>query len=85
VFATTIAVVNTHYFFNPNELELGVRQLGDHTICVQDVLATMQIIPSLFKTLTNFTLLKFEKLAAIVVPTIKSHVGSSSDAHIVCG
>jgi hypothetical protein len=70
VFTATIAVTNIHYFFNPNELELGVRQLVNHTIHVQDVLAIMQITPSLFKTLTNFILLKFEKLTTIVVPTI---------------
>ncbi len=70
MFVTTIAVVNIHYFFNPNEFELGVKQLVNHTIRVQYVLAIMQIIPSLFKTLTNFILLKFEKLTAIVIPTI---------------
>jgi len=85
VFAATITVANTHYFFNPNEFELGVSQLVDHTICVWNVLAIMQIIPSLFKTLTNVILSKFEKLVAIVVPTIKSHVRSSSDTHIICG
>jgi hypothetical protein len=45
----------------------------------------MWTIPSLFKTLTNFTLQKFEELVALIVPTIESHVQSTSDAHIVCG
>jgi hypothetical protein len=45
----------------------------------------MGTTPSFFKTLTNFTLQKFEELVVLVVPTIESHVQSTSDAHIVCG
>jgi len=45
----------------------------------------MWTTPSLFKTLTNFTLQKFEELVALVVPTIDTHVQSTNDAHIVCG
>jgi hypothetical protein len=46
--------------FNLNELKLGAKHSVDHTIGVQDVLATMQTIPSLFKTFTNFTFPEFE-------------------------
>jgi hypothetical protein len=74
MFATTIAIANTYYLFNPNEFKLSVRQSVNHTIGVGDVLATMWTTPSLFKTLTNFTLQKFEELVALVVPTIESHV-----------
>jgi len=49
------------------------------------VLAAMWTTPSLFKTLTNFTLPKFEELTTLVVPTIESHVRSTDDAHIICG
>ncbi len=85
MFVVTIAVANIHYLFNPNEFKLGVGQSVDHTIGVWDVLATMWTTPSLFKTLTNFTLQKFEELVALVVPTIDTHVQSTNDAHIVCG
>lgn len=84
MFATIIVVANIHYLFNPKEIELGVGQLIDHTISVRDVLATMWIIPILFKILTNFTLPEFEELAVVVVPIIKSHVRSIGDAHIIC-
>jgi hypothetical protein len=45
----------------------------------------MWTTPSLFKTLTNFILPKFEELTTLGVPTIESHVWSTDDAHIVCG
>jgi hypothetical protein len=64
---------------------LGAKQSVDHIIGVQNVFAIIQTTLSLFKTLKNLTLLKFEKLAASVVPTIKSHARSIGDAHIVCG
>ncbi len=38
----------------------------------------MWAIASLFKTLTNFTLIEFAKLVALVVPTIISHAQSTS-------
>jgi hypothetical protein len=43
----------------------------------------MWTTPSLFKTLTNFTLQKFEKLVALVVPTIESHVQSTNDCSFI--
>jgi hypothetical protein len=36
----------------------------------------MQATLSLFKTLTNFSLLEFDELATLVVPTIQAHVKS---------
>jgi hypothetical protein len=46
---------------------------------VQDVLATMQHTPSLFKNLTNFTLMEFEELTTRVVPIISSHARSTCE------
>ncbi len=43
---------------------------------VQDVLGTMRATLPLFKTLTNFTLTKFDELASHVLPTIKAHFRS---------
>jgi hypothetical protein len=37
----------------------------------------MWAMPSLFKSLTNFSLIEFEELAQLVVPTIIGHVTST--------
>ncbi len=55
------------------ELEEGVGQLMDLSVRVQDVLATMWAMLGLFKTLTNFTLAKFDDLVALVMHTIVTH------------
>jgi len=43
----------------------------------------MQATPSLFETLINFSLLEFDELATLVVPTIQAHVKSMGKACIV--
>jgi hypothetical protein len=40
----------------------------------------MQATPRLLKNLTNFNLLKFDELVALVVPTIKAHVKTINEA-----
>jgi len=37
----------------------------------------------LFKTLTNFSLLKFDELVTLMVPTIQTYAQSIGEAHIV--
>jgi DNA-directed RNA polymerase specialized sigma subunit len=37
----------------------------------------------LFKSLTNFSLTKFEELAQFVVPTIIGHVKSTGEPHYI--
>jgi hypothetical protein len=59
----TIACVNTWEFFTPMQLEEGCAQFVDLNIGVQNVLMTMQAMPSFFKSLTNFSLIEFEELA----------------------
>jgi hypothetical protein len=68
--------------FNANELEEGTCHLVDLGVGVRDVLATMWTTPRLFKTLTNFTLAKFDELALLVAPTIMRHAWSTSEHHI---
>jgi hypothetical protein len=46
---------------------------------VRDVLTTMRATPNLFKTLTNFTLVEFDELAFVVVPTISTHSWSTCE------
>jgi len=41
----------------------------------------MWVTPGPFKSLTNFTLGKFEKLAQLVVLTIINHVRSTGESH----
>jgi hypothetical protein len=53
----------------------------DTNIGVQDVLTTIQAMPSLFKSLTNLSLTKFEELVQLVVPNIIGHVRSSGESH----
>jgi hypothetical protein len=59
--------------FNTNDLEEGIGYLVDSSVGVRDVLATMRSTPGLFKTLTNFTWAKFDKLALLMAPTTMCH------------
>jgi hypothetical protein len=83
LFTTTSAKVNTLDTFNSNKVNLGVGQLINHKMGVQDLLSTMQVTLGLLKTLTNFSLSKFEELCVLVVPTIKAHARATSEAHIL--
>jgi hypothetical protein len=67
--------------FNANELEEGGQSMYS-SMGVQDVLTTMWVMLALFKTLTNFTLVEFNKLALLVVPTIARHAQSIGEHHI---
>jgi hypothetical protein len=58
----TIAYNQTWKYFMFVELEKRGRQLVDLEIRVQNILMIMWATPSLFKTLTNFNIKKFEKL-----------------------
>ncbi len=80
-----ITCVNTWEFFTQMELEEGGGQFVDPNIGVWDVLATMQTMPSLFKSFTNFSLTEFKELAQLVVPTIIGHVRSIGEPHHIYG
>ncbi len=54
----------------------------DSCVVVWDVLATMRTRTRLFKTLTNFILVKFDELALLVTPTIVHHSQSIGEHHI---
>jgi hypothetical protein len=56
---------------NTNELELSVGQSLDQNVSVQNVFITMWAILGLFKILTNFSLLKFDELVTLMIPTSK--------------
>jgi hypothetical protein len=62
-----ITYVNTLEFFT-TELEESVGQSIKLNIGGQNVLTTMWAMPSLFKSLTNFSLTRFEELAQLVSP-----------------
>jgi hypothetical protein len=68
--------------FNANELKEGVGHSMDSSVGVQNVLATMWVTLRLFKTLTNFTLAKFDKLLLLVTPTIVHRAQFTSEHHI---
>jgi hypothetical protein len=71
-FACAIVGANSFHMFNANELEEGVSQSLDLGVGVQDVFTIMQATLGLLKMLTNFTLAVFDKLVALMVPTIVS-------------
>jgi hypothetical protein len=72
----------TNDLLNSHEMEEEGDQSVDPTIGVWDVLGTMQATPTLFKTLTNFTLEEFDELVSQVVPTIRAHARSMGDLHL---
>jgi len=57
-------------------------QFVDPTVGVRYVLGTLWATLALIKTLTNFTLEEFDKLASPVVPTIRAHARSTCEFHI---
>jgi len=61
----------------------GGGQYLDPTVSVWDVLGTMRATLVLFKTLISFTLEEFDKLVFRVVPTIKTHVRSTCEFHLL--
>ncbi len=81
-FTTIVVVANSSNMFNANELEEGACHLVDSSVGVWDVLTTMRATPRLFKILTNLTLVKFDKLALLITPTIVCHAQSTSEHHI---
>jgi hypothetical protein len=58
----TYIVANFANLFNTHEMEERDDQFMDQAIDVHDMLVTMQATLTLFKKLTNFTLLEFEEL-----------------------
>jgi len=56
-------------------------QLVNPDVDVWDILVTMRAAPSLFKSLTNFTLGKFEELPQLVVPNIINHARFKREPH----
>ncbi len=61
-FKCTYVVANFANLFNTHEMEVRDDQFVDQAIDVHDMLVTMQATFTLFKKLTNFTSLEFEKL-----------------------
>jgi hypothetical protein len=76
-----ITCVNTWEIFTPTELKQGGGQFVDLNIGVRNMGMTMLAMSSLFKSLTNFNLTKFEELAQLVVPTIIGHLKSTEELH----
>jgi hypothetical protein len=85
VFIVTIASVDTFKLFNANEFKQSAVQLIDKNVSVYNVFTIMQATPSLFETLTNFSLLEFDELATLVIPTIQARIKSMGKACIVVG
>ncbi len=74
---------NSKYLFISLQMEEGVNKFMDPIIGVHDVLGTMRITLTLFKTLTNFTVENFDELHSGIIPTIMAHVKSTSEYHVL--
>jgi hypothetical protein len=83
VFVAIVVVVSIGDLFNANEIEVGVKKLMDQNVGVHNVLATIQKIVGLFKTLINFSLLQFDDLTTLMIPTIIGYVKFTNEVHIV--
>jgi hypothetical protein len=62
--------------FNSNEMQDKGQHFVDSDVGVLDVLGTMKVKPTLFKSLTNFICIEFDELHGLVVPAITSHACS---------
>jgi len=71
------AASNSCDLFQANELLLESQESVDRNVGVRDVLTTMRSTPSLFKTLTTFTVEEFELLCSKVALTIATHARST--------
>ena len=71
------AAAQSVQYFTANELKSDLQQSVNKREGVRDVLATMKATPSLFRTLTNFTVDEFELLCQRVVPVIATHARST--------
>jgi hypothetical protein len=85
MFATSMVGTNTWELFNVNELDPSAKQLINQDVGVWNVLSTMQATLGLFKTLTNFSVWKFNEHSSLMTPTIQAHVQATSKTHIVVG
>jgi hypothetical protein len=77
VLAVVTAAAQSLRCFSANELASDSQQSVNKDVGVRDVLATMKATPSLFRSLTNFTVEEFELLCQRVAPVIATHARSS--------
>ncbi len=73
-FACAVVEANSFHMFNANELKKGVNLwtwVWEFEMC--SLLCGQHKGCWLFKTLTNFTLVEFSKLTALMVPIVVSH------------
>jgi hypothetical protein len=77
-----ITYVNIGNYFTSAELDEESGQLVNPNVSVREI---MQATLGLFKSVTNFTLGEFEKLAQLVVPTIIRHARSTREPHHTVG
>jgi hypothetical protein len=77
-----VITCNSHNFFTSHEIEEGAGQSMDVRIGVQNILTTMWATSHFSKSLTNFTLVEFDELPTLVVPTILAHARSTNEVLI---
>jgi hypothetical protein len=81
-FHCMVVPCNSHNFFTFHKIEEGLRKSMDPKVGIWNVLATMWTTLHFFKILINFTLVEFDELATLVVPTLSTHAQSISEVLI---
>ena len=82
MFQSMVASANAQYLFNNNEWEDDGQQSVNMRVGLRDLLAWLKETPSIFKTITNFTLPKFEELCSLVCPLIAGNAISTDELQI---
>jgi hypothetical protein len=85
LFQCVVAATNSHHLFNANEWEDGGQQLVNPNVGVRNLLAWLKETPSMFKTITNFTLPEFEELCTLVCSLIAGNARSTGEPQILRG
>ena len=60
IFHSMVAAANAHHLFNNNKWEEDGQQSVNTKVGLWDLLVWLKETPSMFKTITNFTLPEFE-------------------------
>jgi hypothetical protein len=70
VYTMVMAACNTCNLFNTSDLDKGGQHTINHNEGDTDILSQMYEVPSLFKTLTDFEIGKFDLLASLDHPEL---------------
>jgi hypothetical protein len=82
IFQCVVAATNSYHLFNANEWLDGGAQSVNPNRGVRDLLGWLRETPSMFKTITNFTLQEFDELCRLVCPVIAGNARSTGGPQV---